>query len=103
MTLEQSIAEAVTAAIAPLRADVQRLTVEVAQLRAALPAQVVTIREAAERLGLSLSTVRRHIESGALPVVRWGKRGVRVDLAAATRAPTEDDVAKAAQRVRTPR
>jgi excisionase family DNA binding protein len=42
------------------------------------PARLLTAREAADRLAVSLRTLRTIISEGALPVVRVGTRGLRV-------------------------
>lgn len=43
--------------------------------------RLLTVAETANRLGVSVHTVRRHIGSGRLPAVQLGSRGsaVRVD------------------------
>lgn len=79
MTLEDGIAAAVRAEVAPLRTTVERLTAEIEKLRRALPPALVTMEEAGKRLGLSLSTVRRRVRDGSLPSRKVG-RAVRVDL-----------------------
>ena len=45
--------------------------------------RLLTLRETAERLGVSVDTVRRRIAEGALPAIQLGGRGtsVRVDPA----------------------
>ncbi len=48
------------------------------------PDRLLTVREAAKRLGVSTSTVKRRIRDGSLPAVRIGTRpgqSVRVDPA----------------------
>lgn len=40
--------------------------------------RLLTIRQAAEALTVSVLTVRREIDRGALPTVRVGERGVRI-------------------------
>ncbi len=52
----------------------------VGALRDAMPPMLVDIAEAAERSGVSVSTLRRRIRAGEIPVRRLGRR-VRVDLA----------------------
>ncbi|HEY3530014.1 MAG TPA: helix-turn-helix domain-containing protein [Nocardioides sp.] len=42
------------------------------------PRQLVTLREAAEILAVSVKTVRRYIASGDLEAVRLGRRTIRV-------------------------
>jgi excisionase family DNA binding protein len=59
---------------------------------------VVTQREAAKRLGVSLSTIQRRVKAGELPSVRFGKY-VRVDHGA-LRPLGADDVARLARDAR---
>lgn len=91
MSIEESIAAAVAAQLAPLRAELRQMTAEVQALRRALPPQLLTQAQAAEHLGLSLSTVRRRVKDGTLPSKRVG-RSVRVDVSA-MHSPTEGEVA----------
>lgn len=95
MTLEAAIAEAVRAAVEPLVESNRRLATEIEQLRRALPAQLVSVQEAARVLGVHEDTIRRRIADGTLPSRRVGKR-VRVDLTATTRGPSEDEIARLA-------
>ena len=95
MTLEETIAEAVNCAIAPLVESNRRLAHQVEQLRRALPAQLVSIPEAAKRLGISEKSVRRLIDKGELPVKRFGNR-VKIDIVAATQPVDEDQVLRLA-------
>ncbi len=90
--------QAVRDELAELRGEVRALAAQVEHLRRALPAQLVSMREAADRLGLSLSTVRRMAKHGDLPCRRMG-RSVRVDLAV-LHPMTDDEVAQAAARAR---
>lgn len=92
MTLEDGIAAAVRAEVAPLHASVAKLSAEIEALRRAMPPALVTMREAARLLGLSLSTVRRRIRDGQLPARRVGK-SVRVDLAG-LHAPKPTEIAR---------
>jgi excisionase family DNA binding protein len=96
MTLEAAISEAVERAVAPLVETQRKLVAEIEQLRRALPAQLVTVKEAAEALGVHEDTIRRRIADGSLPSRRVGKR-VRVDLSAATHPPTEGEIARLAR------
>lgn len=50
-------------------------------IRRQLPPALASVPDTARVLGVSVSTVRRHIKNGALPVVRVGS-AVRVDLTA---------------------
>jgi excisionase family DNA binding protein len=92
--IEDALAVVVAAQVGPLRLAVERLTVELAELRKALPTPLVTIEEAAQALEVSVSSVRRAIRRGDVPVRRIG-RSVRVDLRA-LRPLSEDEVAVAA-------
>lgn len=94
MSIEETIAAVLEAKLAPLRAEFGRLRVEIESLRRALPPVLVTLPEAARVLGLSLSTVRRRVKDGSLPVRSFG-RGLRVDLAA-LHPPAEAEVTRLA-------
>lgn len=94
MTLEDTIAAAVRDAVAPLAEDVRRLTAEVERLRRALPAQLVSVTEAARVLGLDPRTIRRRVQEGAIPARRVGRK-LLVDLAAVQHEPTDEEVARA--------
>jgi excisionase family DNA binding protein len=59
-----------------LHAEVTALRVLVEQLAGP---KLVTVAEAANRLGVSEVTIRRHVRSGRLPYKRLG-RSIRVDL-----------------------
>lgn len=80
--------------LAALRAEVAELRAELTAVRRALPPALVSVTVAAERLGVSVVTVRRMVKKGELPSVRVGG-SIRVDLAA-LRPPSESDVAKLA-------
>jgi excisionase family DNA binding protein len=43
--------------------------------------QLITLKEAADRLGVHVSTVRSWVRSGRVPAFRCGRRFVRVDWA----------------------
>jgi excisionase family DNA binding protein len=92
--------EIIAAHLTPLRAEVARLADEVRQLRRAMPPLLVTQREAAKTLGVSLSTIQRKVKSGEVPSVRVGK-SVRVDLAA-VRPLGAEEVARLAREARPP-
>jgi len=62
-----------------LQDQVETLTVAIRSLERHLPAPLVSVHEAAERLGVSVNTVRRRVKSGDIPSTRIGK-AVRVDL-----------------------
>jgi hypothetical protein len=61
-----------------MRAELERLTDEVAQLRRALPPLGGTNEDAARVLGRSVSTIKRLRKAGRLPLLPGG----RIDLAA---------------------
>lgn len=91
MTIEETIASAVASSVTPLLAELRRMSAELEALRHMLPSQLVTLAEAAERLGISLATARRRVKDGSLPCRRLG-RSVRVDLSALG-GPTNGEVA----------
>jgi excisionase family DNA binding protein len=80
-TIEDAIAAALEAKLLPLQAELHRLTEEVERLRRAFPSPMVSIREAAKTLQVSLSTIRRRVKDGSIPSVRVGNM-LRVDLGA---------------------
>nr|WP_274622823.1 helix-turn-helix domain-containing protein [Myxococcus fulvus] len=85
--------------MSPLLAEVRQLRAEVDRLRRALPAQLVSAREAARVTGVNEATIRRRVRDGSLPARRVGKR-LLVDLASLSHAPTADDVADVVARLR---
>jgi excisionase family DNA binding protein len=62
-----------------LQDQVESLTVAIRSLERHLPCPLVSVHEAAERLGVSVNTVRRRVKSGDIPSTRIGK-AVRIDL-----------------------
>jgi len=80
-TIEEAIAATLEAKLLPLQAELHRLTEEVERLRHALPPPLVSMREAARTLDVSLSTIRRRVRDGSLRAVRIGNM-LRVDLGA---------------------
>jgi excisionase family DNA binding protein len=98
VSVEDAITDAVERAVAPLVAELRELRAAVWAMSAALPPVLATTPEAAGRLGVSVSTVRRRIKDGSIPVRRIG-RSVRVDLAA-LKPLSEDDVARLAREAR---
>lgn len=80
--------------LAALEAETRALREEVKLLRRALPQALAPLPEAARLLGVSISTLRRRVRAGDIPVVRIG-RSLRVDLAG-LRAPDDADVARLA-------
>lgn len=55
------------------------LTAQVAELKALIPTQLVSIADAAKELAVSQATVRRQVKAGKLPSLRIGRQ-VRIDL-----------------------
>lgn len=100
MGIEDAIAAAVAAQLQPLRAELARLVAELGDLRRSLPPTLAAVADAAERLGVSQSTIRRLVRTGEIPVVRVG-RSVRVDLAA-LRPLTAAEVTERAHEARKP-
>lgn len=98
MSIEETIAAAVRAELAPLLDTVSQLSQQVESLQRALPPQLVTIQEAAKRLGISVSSVRRRLGDGSLPCRRVG-RAVRVDVTG-LHAPTKAEVVRLAHRMK---
>ena len=62
-----------------LQDQVEQLTVAIRSLERHLPAPLVSVQDAAERLGVSVNTVRRRVKSGDIPCTRIGK-ALRIDL-----------------------
>ena len=89
------------ARLVALEAEVRGLREEVVHLRSSAPPLLVAPAEAAARLGVSLSTLRRRIRSGEVPVTRIG-RLVRVDLSA-LRPADQAEVARLVGAARRPR
>lgn len=89
---------AVATELAPLHAEVCRLSAQIEAMRRAFPPVLVTMPEAARLLGLSLRTVRRQVKAGKLPSCHVG-RSVRVDLAS-LKPLTEDEIQQEAGRLR---
>jgi DNA-directed RNA polymerase specialized sigma24 family protein len=79
--IEAAVEKAVARATAPLVHELQRI-------RAEKESEGVSLEEAGRRLGMSLSTVRRRVKDGTLPVVP-GMRPPRVILGAVLSAANE--------------
>ncbi len=92
MTIEEALAAVLEAKLAPVRADVGRLVAEVEAMRRSIPPVLVSMTEAAKRLGVSVSTIRRRVRDGSLPTRRIGF-AVRVDLTA-LHPPSEAEVVR---------
>ena len=84
-----------------LRAQLAPVVERLDALAAAAPPALVTVEQAAERLGLSPATVRRQLACGDLPGVRTGRRW-RVDLGAIRRPsrPEDESIALLAEAAR---
>jgi len=98
VSLEDTLAALLDARLAPLRADLERVTAELAAVRRALPSQFVPLKEAAARMGVSEKTGYRRFDSGEWPGRRDGRK-VLIDLSA-LRPMTHDEVARTAQKLR---
>lgn len=74
MNLDAALAEVVRAAVAPLVAEVAGLREQIAALRTPTPPEsaLLSVRQYAERAGLSACTVRRRVADGTLSHVRVG-------------------------------
>jgi excisionase family DNA binding protein len=92
---------AVPTRLAALEAQIASLTAAVEALRLVTPTSYGTVADAAKVLGVSISTLRRRIRAGDVPVTRIG-RSVRVDLGALRPADQAEVVrlAEAARRSR---
>jgi excisionase family DNA binding protein len=66
--------------LADLKASVEALKTEIGSLREVLPSSLVSVPEAAARLGVSVATVRRLVKRGDVVATSVG-RSVRVDVA----------------------
>lgn len=84
--------------LASLEAEVRSLREELVALRRAFPPTAVSVQEAAGRLGVSVSTLRRRIRAGDITPLRIG-RSVRVDLAT-LKSPEASEVARLAEAAR---
>jgi DNA-directed RNA polymerase specialized sigma24 family protein len=85
VTLDAALSAMVRAAV---QEAVAPLAVEIQKLRAEKESEGVSLEEAGRRLGMSLSTVRRRVKDGTLPVVP-GMRPPRVILGAVLSAANE--------------
>ena len=77
LTVDEAIELAVARAVAKAAGGIRE---EIASLRRSLPPQMGSAADAARVLGVSLSTVKRAIAAGDIPVKRVGTR-VLIDLA----------------------
>jgi excisionase family DNA binding protein len=62
-----------------IRAELHAITAALEQIKALLPAQLVTVPEAARALGMCPTTVQRLARAGKLPATRRGRKWL-VDL-----------------------
>jgi len=69
----------IPAALEAMAGEIAELRRQISVLQAVQPLAIVTVPEAAERLGVTQRTVRRMLKTGRLKSVRIGNR-VRVDL-----------------------
>ncbi|SRR5712692_8543444 len=99
MTFEETLSMLLEAKLAPLRTDLRAVAKAIESMQRTLPPVLVPVREAAQMLGVSEGTVRRHIRDHRLPVRRIG-RSVRVDMSA-LRPLTDEEVAEQAYLART--
>lgn len=98
MTLEESITDAVAAAVAPLRAQIERMTDELRAVREAMPLQLVPLKEAARRMSVSEKTAGRRFAKGEWPGRREGRK-ILIDLSQ-LRPLSDEEVARKAFRLR---
>ena len=96
--LADEIKAAVADSLAPLRADLERMTAELTALKQAVPPSLVPLKEAARRMGVSVKTATRRCQSGDWPSRRDGGR-VLVDLSG-LRPKTGEEIARAAFNLR---
>jgi hypothetical protein len=96
--LEDTIGALLAEHLRPLRAELQGLTCEVANLRKALPPQVGTLRDVARIEGVSYATAKRQATRGELPRLPGGGRP-RYDLSA-LRPMTSDELTRETRRLR---
>ena len=97
-SFEDTIGALLDARLAPLRSDLERVTTELAAVRRALPPMLVSLKEAARRMGVSVKTATRRCQSGDWPSRRDGGR-VLVDLSG-LRPKTGEEIARAAFNLR---
>lgn len=69
----------IPASLDAMKGEIAELRRQISVLQAIQPLSIVTVPEAAERLGVTQATVRRMLKAGRLRSVRVGNR-VRVDL-----------------------
>lgn len=97
MTLEETLAAILDQHLAPVRRDLERVGRELEALRAALPPALVPLKEAAKRMGVSVKTARRRVDSGEWPARQDGDgKRILVDLGA-LRPMSEEKIARLAR------
>jgi excisionase family DNA binding protein len=96
VTFEETLGAALDARLAAVHVELRQLHAAVQAVRRALPPPLVSELEAAKLIGVSLSTVRRRVKDGSLPVRRVGRR-VLVDLGQMN-APEEAEIVRLADR-----
>ena len=74
MTIDAAIADAVRAAVAPVLTELATLREQVAILVQSSPPQMLSVAEAAKRMGVHPATIRRMCASGELAHRRAGRR-----------------------------
>ncbi len=95
MSLDETFGIILEAKLAPVRAELNRLNLQVESLRRALPPPLVSMSDAASALGVSLSTIKRRVKDGSLPVRRVGRK-LRIDMAA-LQSPSNAEVIRLAE------
>jgi len=91
--LRAVVGEAVTAAVAPLAAEIGRLREALGERER----RWITRKEAAAALGCSVDSIDRRVAAGELQTQRIGKRGLRVRLPI---SPEASDIARLATEAR---
>jgi excisionase family DNA binding protein len=74
MTLDESLRAAVGDVVAPLVAELAGLREQVAALLQSNPPQLLSVADAAQRMGVCAATIRRMCASGELVHRRCGRR-----------------------------
>lgn len=74
MTLDAALTAVVSAAVAPLAAELRGLRAEVAALRAASPSKWLSQQRAAELLDVDVQTIRAMRDRGELVFRKAGRR-----------------------------
>ena len=101
MTIDAAITEAVALALAPVLEELRAVRAELAEVRASLPPRMISLADAAERMGVDPRTIVSMGERGDIVTRRAGRR-VLVD-AASLRGPDPVKIAELARSAREPR